>query len=68
MDATAKGLVEVWASGVFTVRATGSIGHDDVAGPTQYFKFGIYRNAMPGTAIAYLDSFRRGVGRTDVGC
>ena len=43
-----QGLVEVWANGVFTVRATGSIGHDDAAGPTQYFRFGIYRNAMPG--------------------
>ena len=54
------GLVEVWANGRFIVRATGSIGYDDAGGPDQYFKFGIYRNVLPDSAIAYLDNFRRG--------
>ncbi len=54
------GLIEVWANGRFIVRATGSIGYDDASEPDQYFKFGIYRNVLASSAVAYLDNFRRG--------
>ena len=54
-----KGLVEIWANGRFIARVTGSIGDDRVAGPAQYFKFGIYREFTPGISTAYFDNFRR---------
>ena len=53
------GLIEIWANGNFIARVTGSIGNESVDGPMQYFKFGIYRDVMPGTGIAYLDNFKR---------
>jgi len=62
-----KGLVEVWANGALVVRATGSIGHDEAAAPSQYFKFGIYRSFMEGAAIAYIDNFRRGATAGAIG-
>jgi hypothetical protein len=60
------GLVEVWANGRFIVRATGLIGYDDAGGPDQYFKFGIYRNVLASSAVAYLDNFRRGSSYEEV--
>ncbi|MGY8996912.1 MAG: heparin lyase I family protein [Alphaproteobacteria bacterium] len=60
------GRVEVWANGRFVVRASGSIGYDDADGPDQYFKFGIYRNVLDSSAVAYLDNFRRGGSYEDV--
>lgn len=54
-----RGLIEIWANGRFIARVTGSIGYDEAAGPMQYFKFGIYRDPMPGTGTAYFDNFRR---------
>lgn len=57
-----KGLVEIWANGRFIARVTGSIGYDKAAGPMQYFKFGIYRDLMPGTGVAHFDNFRRTIG------
>ena len=61
-----SGLIEVWANGRFIARVTGAIGSDDVHGPTQYFKIGMYRDPMPGTATLYFDSFRRGTSRESV--
>jgi len=61
-----QGLVEVWADGRFIVRVRGSIGHAEKYGPSQYFKIGMYRDPMPGTATVYFDAFRRGASRAEV--
>ena len=53
------GLIEINANGRFIARVTGSIGDDDVAGPNQYFKYGIYREFTRGTSTAYMDNFSR---------
>lgn len=62
------GLIEIWADGVFKARVTGTIGNDDIAGPTQYFKFGHYRDihATFGEAQFYFDDFRRARTRAGV--
>ncbi len=60
------GIVEVFANNRFIVRATGIIGVKDFTGPTQYFRIGHNRAALPGTAIIYIDNFRRGKTRKDV--
>ena len=54
-----NGLVEIYANGRFIARVTGSIGYDRAEGPNQYFKFGIYRDSMPGRSIARLANFQR---------
>jgi hypothetical protein len=54
-----KGLIEIHANGRFIARVTGSIGDDRVAGPNQYFKFGIYRSFTRGTSTVYMDDFSR---------
>jgi len=54
-----SGLIEIWANENFIARVTGSIGNNNVDGPMQYFKFGIYRDVMQGTGIAHLDNFKR---------
>lgn len=63
-----SGLIEIWANGVFKARVTGTIGNDDVAGPTQYFKFGHYRDIHDSfdTAHFYFDDFRRSRDRDRV--
>ncbi|MGI9406584.1 MAG: heparin lyase I family protein, partial [Hyphomicrobiaceae bacterium] len=48
------GLIEVWANKRFIVRVRGSIGYREVSGPNQFFKFGIYRDLMPGTTTVYF--------------
>lgn len=53
------GLIEVFANGQFIARATGTIGVENMAGPTQYFKIGHNRHLMPGTATLFLDDFAR---------
>lgn len=53
------GLIEVWANNRFIVRVRGSIGYREVSGPNQFFKFGVYRDFMPGTVTVYFDNFRR---------
>ncbi len=53
-----KGLVEIWANGQFIARVSGSIGYD-FSGYKQYFKIGIYRDPVPGSAIIYFDDFAR---------
>ncbi len=53
------GLIEIWANNKFIARVIGSIGNDNVGGPMQYFKFGIYRDVMSGTGVAHLDGFKR---------
>ena len=58
-----RGLIEIWANGRFIARVTGSIGYSQVAGPTQYFKFGIYRDAVPGSTTVHLDDFKLTSGR-----
>jgi hypothetical protein len=58
-----QGLVEIWANGRFIARAAGSIGYSQAAGPRQYFKFGIYRDAAPGPAIVNFDNFKLFAGR-----
>lgn len=58
-----QGLIEVWANGDFIARVRGSIGYDNVSGPTQYFKIGHYRDLMPAATTLYLDNFRRGDAR-----
>jgi len=60
------GFVEIFANGHFVARASGTIGVKDFSGPTQYFRFGHNRAAMPGTATIYFDNFRRGDKRIDV--
>ena len=62
------GLIEVWANGRFIVRVRGKIGSDAFDGPTQYFKFGHYRDIEGafGWSTAYLDRFKRGTKREDV--
>ena len=60
------GLVEVYANGRFIVRATGTIGVKKFGGPTQYFRFGHNRAAMPGTATLFLDNYRRAATRQEV--
>ncbi len=54
-----NGLIDIWANNRFIVRVRGSIGHHEMSGPNQYFKFGIYRDFMPGTAVVYFDDFQR---------
>lgn len=61
-----QGVVEIWANGRFIARVTGSIGHEEISGPTQYFKIGMYRAPLPGTATIYFDNFRRGGRREEV--
>ncbi|MDA0703930.1 MAG: heparin lyase I family protein [Proteobacteria bacterium] len=61
-----SGLVEIWANGEFVARVKGSIGHDRTAGPSQYFKIGMYRDPAPGEATLYLDNFARGSSRMAV--
>lgn len=60
------GVLEVFANGRFIARATGTIGVKDFGGPTQYFRFGHNRAAMPGTATLYFDRYRRGRTRAEV--
>ena len=60
------GIIEVFANGRFIARARGTIGVKNMGGPTQYFRFGHNRAAMPGTATIFLDRFRRGSSRKDV--
>ncbi len=60
------GFIEIFANGNFVARATGTIGIKDFSGPTQYFRFGHNRAAMPGTATLYFDNFKRGSKRIDV--
>lgn len=52
------GLIEIWADGRFIARVSGSIGYDS-GGQGQYFKIGHYRDPQPGSAIVYIDDFRR---------
>jgi hypothetical protein len=58
-DLNGGGFVEVYANGRFIVRATGTIGVRQSGGPSQYFRFGHNRAAMPGTATLFLDNYRR---------
>ena len=62
------GLIEVWANGRFIVRVQGKIGSDTFDGPTQYFKFGHYRDIEDafGWSTAYFDRFKRGTSAADV--
>ena len=62
-DRNGKGVVEVWANGQKIVKVTGKIGNDDVAGSTQYFKFGHYRNIDKKYKYSniYFDSVKRSV-------
>jgi len=62
------GLIEIWANGVFKARVRGTIGNDGSAGPTQYFKFGLYRDIHEsfGTDHFYFDDFRRSTDRVAV--
>ena len=62
------GLIEVWANDRFIVRVAGKIGSDVFEGPTQYFKFGHYRDIEEkfGWSTAYFDRFKRGTRREDV--
>ena len=62
----ASGLLEVFADGQLVARASGPIGHDEAAGPLQYFKIGHYRDKVPGTTVLYLDCYARGTDRTAV--
>jgi len=52
------------------VTVTGNIGDQKHAGPTQYFKFGHYRKAVPGTVEIQFDEFRRGstAAQVDAAC
>ena len=59
-DTNGGARVQVWANDTLVVTATGSIGHKIHAGPTQYFKFGHYRDVLPGTVRLLFDEFRRG--------
>ncbi len=58
-----RGLIEIWANGVFIARVRGSIGYGDATGPTQYFKIGHYRDPVAATTTLYFDDFARGGGR-----
>lgn len=62
------GLIEIWANGVFKARVRGTIGNDDSAGPTQYFKFGLYRDIHDsfGSAHFYFDDFKRSTSREGI--
>ena len=48
------GYVEIFANGHFVARASGSIGIKEIEGPSQYFRFGHNRAAMPGTATMFF--------------
>ena len=58
-DPGGKGHIEIFANGGHVVSVFGRIGHSDL-GPTQYFKFGPYRQADRGSWTVYYDRFRRG--------
>ena len=58
-----RGLIEIWANGTFIARVRGSLGYDDAAGPTQYFKIGHYRYPIAAATTLYFDDFRRGDNR-----
>lgn len=60
------GLVEVWANGSCVVRAEGTIGNRDFAGPNQYFKFGVYRDNVDYTTRIHIDSFRRAASHGEI--
>ncbi len=60
------GVLEVFANGRFIARASGTIGVRQFGGPSQYFRFGHNRAAMPGTATMYFDRYRRGDTRAEV--
>ena len=61
-----RGLIEIWANGTFIARVQGSLGYDDAAGPTQYFKVGHYRDPIAAATTLYFDDFRRGDHRAAV--
>ena len=61
-----RGLIEIWANGTFIARVRGSLGYDDAAGPTQYFKIGHYRYPIAAATTLYFDDFRRGDHRAAV--
>jgi hypothetical protein len=64
-----RGEVEVWVDGAHVVTARGNLGYRLTAPPdepTLYFKFGIYRNILPGTMRYHFDDFRQGTRRIDV--
>ncbi|MDD7908875.1 heparin lyase I family protein [Pseudovibrio exalbescens] len=63
-----QGIIEIWANDRFIARVTGFIGNNEFAGPTQYFKFGHYRDPdrHDFKAVLHFDRFRRGHSREDV--
>ncbi len=61
-----RGLIEIWANGIFIARIQGSIGYDNATGPTQYFKIGHYRAFIEAATTLYFDDFRRGDSRDAV--
>lgn len=58
------GFVKAWMNGKPIVDYNGPVGYDDKRGP--YFKFGLYRDDVPETYVAYFDEYRRGKARKDV--
>ena len=58
------GFVRAWMNGKQIVDYNGPVGYDDKEGP--YFKFGLYRDDVPETYVAYFDDYRRGKTRAEV--
>lgn len=59
----APGEIEVWANGEKIVSVRGNIGYTIARAPRQtgqYFKFGIYRDNVPGTVTVRFDEFSLG--------
>lgn len=59
-----NGFVNAWRNGEKFLSYEGPIGYDDKEGP--YFKFGLYRDDVPETYVAYFDDYRRGKTREEL--
>ncbi|MGI9401475.1 MAG: heparin lyase I family protein [Rhizobiaceae bacterium] len=67
-DRAGNGIIRVWANDRLIVEVFGKIGNDVFHGPTQYFKFGHYRDTGDEFEWSkiYFDKFRRGQTRSNV--
>jgi hypothetical protein len=61
-----NGIVEVYANGLFVVRASGKIGVDAPVGSRQYLRLGHRRDRSVTGAALLIDDFRRGSSLAEV--
>ena len=64
-----EGEIDIWANGELIAEVRGNVGYpllEPQNHMTMYFKFGMYRDPLPGTIHFHFDNFRQGTSRMDV--